>query len=205
MSLYLERDVLGTAGNHLVQFYDADATALVANVGTFIDDGLNAGDSIVVIATPEHADAFLAALGSRRAQPDVRARRLVMLDAAATLQQFMIDGRPNWRRFDAVVGATVRGLRRAKPGARLRAYGEMVGLLWSAGQTDAALELEKFWNVLLAGHEFTLYCAYPVDGFGDDLGTARKEAVLCAHTHVISGIGSSLTLRNTQNGAFANA
>jgi hypothetical protein len=205
MTQIRQRDVLETAGNHLVPFYDADASALVTNVATFIDDGLNAGNSIVVIATPEHADAFLAALGSKRGQRDVRARRLVLLDAAATLQQFMIDGRPNWRRFDAVVGATVRGLRRAKPGARLRAYGEMVGLLWSAGQTDAAVEVEKFWNMLLAGDEFTLYCAYPVEGFGDELRTGRRGEVLCEHTHVISGAGDAMMLTPSENYYRASA
>jgi hypothetical protein len=51
MTQIRQRDVLETAGNHLVQFYDADASALVTNVATFIDDGLNAGNSIVVIAT----------------------------------------------------------------------------------------------------------------------------------------------------------
>ncbi len=195
----LQRDVLETAGNHLVQFYDADPAALVTNVATFISEGLNAGDSIVVIASPEHSDAFLAALGSKRDQRDVRARRLVVLDAAATLEQFMVDGRPSWGRFDMVVGTIVRGLRRAKPGARVRAYGEMVGLLWAAGQTDAAIELEKFWNVLLGGEEFSLYCAYPVDGFADDFRAGRGHDVLCEHTHVITGSGDSMLVTSTEN------
>jgi hypothetical protein len=198
MTQLFQRDVLETAGDHLVQFYDADPAALVANVAAFIDEGLNAGDSIVVIASPEHRDAFLAALGSSRDQRDVRARRLVVLDAAATLAQFMVDGRPNWRRFDTVVGAVIRGLRRAKPGARLRAYGEMVGLLWAAGQTDAAVELEKFWNVLLGGEEFTLYCAYPVDGLADDFRVGRGRDVLCAHTHVVKGAGVSMAVTSTE-------
>ena len=188
MTQILERDVLETSGNHLVQFYDADPAALVANVASFIDEGLRSGDSIVLIATPEHGDAFLSALGSSRSERDVRARRLVLLDAASTLEQFMADGRPDWRRFDAVVGGTIRGLRRAKPGARLRAYGEMVGLLWAAGQVDAAVLLEKFWNVLLAGNDFTLYCAYPIDVSADNAPHGRMHDVLCAHTHVSAGV-----------------
>ena len=48
MTQILQRDVLEMAGDHFVQFYDADSAALVANVAAFIDGGLNAGDSIVV-------------------------------------------------------------------------------------------------------------------------------------------------------------
>jgi DcmR-like sensory protein len=180
-----------TPGNHLVQFYDADPAALVANVAGFIDDGLQAGESVVVIATPEHRDAFLSALGAGRSLRDARSRRLVLLDAEATLEQFMMDGQPDWRRFENVVGGTIRGLRRAKPGAGLRAYGEMVGILWAAGQADAAVQLEKFWNVLLGGTEFTLFCGYSIDIFADDFHAAHVHEVLCAHTHVLPGGTSS--------------
>jgi hypothetical protein len=198
MTQLFQRDVLEMAGDHFVQFYDADPAALVANVAAFIDEGLNAGDSIVVIASPEHSDAFLSALGSSRDQRDVRARRLVVLDAATTLQQFMVAGQPNWDRFDAVVGSIVRGLRRAKPGARVRAYGEMVGLLWAAGQTDVAVELEKFWNVLLGDEAFTLYCAYPVDGFADDFRAGHGHDVLREHTHVITGTADSMVVTTAE-------
>ena len=203
MTQILQRDVLEMAGDHFVQFYD-DSAALVANVAAFIDGGLNAGDSIVVIASPEHSDAFLSALGSRD-QHDVRARRLVVLDAAATLEQFMVAGQPNWDRFDAVVGTIVRGLRRAKPGARVRAYGEMVGLLWAAGQTDAAVELERFWNVLLGSEEFTLYCAYPVDGFANEFRAGHGHDVLREHTHVITGADDSIVLTSVEKYYPANA
>jgi hypothetical protein len=205
MTEFFQRDVLETAGNHLVQFYDTDPASLVANVAAFIDEGLNAGDSIVVIASPEHSDAFLSALGSSRDPRDVRARRFVVLDAAATLDQFMVNGRPNWDRFDTVVGTIVRGLRRAKSGARVRAYGEMVGLLWAAGQTDAAVELEKFWNVLLGGEEFTLYCAYPVDGFAANFRAGHGHDVLCEHTHVITGAGDSMVMTSGEKYYSASA
>jgi hypothetical protein len=174
-------------GNHLVQFYDAEPSVLVQNVSGFIHEGLERGDSIVVIATPEHSDAFLSALGKNRAQSETRTRRLVILDAQATLDQFMRHGQPDWRRFEQVVGGTIRGLRRANPAAGLRAYGEMVGILWAAGQVDAAVQLEKFWNVLLSGRDFTLFCGYPIDVFADEFHAERVHDLLCAHTHVLPG------------------
>lgn len=178
-------------GNHLVQFYDAEPATLVANVAGFIDEGLGRGDSVVIIATPEHGDAFMSALGMSRDRRDVRARRLVILDAEATLALFMTDGKPDWRRFEHVVGGTIRGLRRANPDAGIRAYGEMVGLLWARGEVEAAVQLEKFWNVLLGGKEFTLFCGYPIDVFADEFHTGRVHDVLCTHTHVIPGGAAS--------------
>ncbi len=187
MTQTVERGSFEEPGSHLVQFYDAEPSALVQNVAGFIDEGLQRGDSVVVIATPEHSDAFLSTLGKSRAQGDTRTRRLVILDAQATLDQFMRDGRPDWRRFEQIVGGTIRGLRRANPAAGLRAYGEMVGILWAAGQVDAAVQLEKFWNVLLSGRDFMLFCGYPIDVFADEFHVAHVHDLLCSHTHVLPG------------------
>jgi hypothetical protein len=179
-------------GNHLVQFYDAEPAALVANLASFIGEGLERGDSVVVIATPEHTEAFMEALGARRDAPEVRTR-LVMLDAAATLALFMVNGQPDRQRFEHVVGGTIRGLRRANPGGAVRAYGEMVGVLWAAGCVEAAIQLEKFWNVLLRGNDFTLFCGYPIDVFAADFDTERMDGVLRTHTHVVpAGAGSAM-------------
>jgi hypothetical protein len=193
MSQSVERRSFETPGTHLVQFYDAQPSALVRNVAGFIDDGLQRGDSVVVIATSEHSDAFLNALGKSRGPRDVRSRRLVFLDAQTTLDQFMSDGRPDWKRFSEVVGGTIRGLRRARPSAGIRAYGEMVGILWAAGQVDAAVQLEKFWNVLLGGDDFTLFCGYPIDVFAEEFQAERIHELLCAHTHVLPcGVASAM-------------
>ena len=174
-------------GTHLVQFYDGDPSILIRNVAAFIDEGLGLGESVLVIADQDHADAFLSALGKSRGLHDMRTRRLVFLDCRATLDQFMCEGEPDWRRFEQVVGGTIRGLRRARPGAGLRAYGEMVGTLWAAGQVDAAVQLEKFWNVLLSDDGFTLFCGYPIDVFGDEFQVAQMHDLLCSHTHVLPG------------------
>lgn len=175
----------GSQGSHLVQFYGADPSALVHNVAGFIEEGLEAGDSVLVIATPAHSDAFMSALGANRSPRDTRLRRLVFLDAQTTLDQFMCEGQPDWRRFERVVGGAVRGMRRSKRSGGLRAYGEMVGILWSGGQTEAALRLEKFWNILLSGDDFRLFCGYPIDIFDAEFCGQQLHDVLCAHTHVI--------------------
>src|SRR5581483_7686374 len=61
--------------------------------------------------------------------------------------------------FDEVVGGVVR--RAARRGGGVRAYGEMVALLWGAGDVLGAIELERLWNDLAREQEFALLCAYP--------------------------------------------
>src|SRR6185369_562599 len=48
---------------------------------------------------------------------------------------------------------------------RVRAFGEMVALLWADGRREAALELEALWNELGANLSFSLLCAYPISAF----------------------------------------
>jgi signal transduction histidine kinase len=149
---------------HFVQFYEDD-TFLVHSVAAFITTGLQAGDAAIVIATEAHRLALdqqlqeqgldLAALRERG--------QYFPLDAAETLSKFMVEGEPDKDRFDKVVGSLVA--RTARGGRRVRAFGEMVALLWGEGNGDAAIRLEQLWNELAKAHSFCLFCAYPMNGF----------------------------------------
>jgi anti-sigma regulatory factor (Ser/Thr protein kinase) len=128
-------------------------------VGGYLTRALGAGDVSIVIATPDHQAAFreeLAAAGVAAAAVDSDA--IVWVDAATTLARFMTDGRLDPDAFRTVVGGVVRTASRS--GREIRAYGEMVGLLWDAGDVLGAIELEKLWNELAREFEFSLYCAY---------------------------------------------
>ena len=71
----------------------------------------------------------------------------------------------------------------ARGSRRVRVYGEMVALLWAAGDTDAAIALEGLWNELAETHEFALLCAYPMSAFKNAAGAAAFEQVCGTHTH----------------------
>ncbi len=170
---------------HLVQLYDADDSSLSRNVARYLDEGLQRGEGLVVIAAQEHATAFTAELERLGADPAaaVRDGRLVVLDAHATLARFMVDGRPDRERFRQTATAALRGVR---DGDRaIRAYGEMVGILWQAGRRNAAIELEMLWNELRDEERFQLFCAYPIDVFSEGFDAAGIDSVLCAHTHLV--------------------
>ncbi|MEA2786399.1 MAG: hypothetical protein QOF71_2503 [Candidatus Eremiobacteraeota bacterium] len=171
---------------HLVQLYGADPAPLVRSVGRYLADGLAAGEGAVVITTGPHCDAFLAELRALGADPAAAAAagRLVVLDAHETMARFVVDGQPDRELFEATVRPVLTAVRERCP-AGVRAYGEMVGVMWEAAQYAAATRLEAFWNALLSGGAFRLFCAYPIDVCGDGFTPSDIDAVMSTHTHVV--------------------
>jgi hypothetical protein len=68
----------------------------------------------------------------------------------------------------------------------VRAYGEMVDVLWQGGRRDAAIRLEEFWNNLAQLQTFSLLCAYHMDNLDADSYRGPLDCVCKVHTHVIS-------------------
>jgi hypothetical protein len=162
-------------GDHIVQTYQ-DPRFLAEAVGQYIGAGLRMGEAAVIIARPEHRALFSRVLGNPGPS-------LLLLDAEETLSRFMRDGMPDWQRFQEAMGGVLTGLRLQHPG--VRAYGEMVDLLWQRGEREAALRLEGFWNQLARHHAFPLFCAYRIDALDDDVYGGPLESVCRAHTHFI--------------------
>src|SRR5438874_302493 len=128
---------------HQVQFYETDAF-LARAVADFLAKGLRSGEGAIVVATGPHREALLHELASRRldVQRALRAGRLSLLDAGEVLQEIMPDGELDWPRFQAVVGGAIAAVSGSKDRG-VRAFGEMVELLWRAGRRTAALRLEE--------------------------------------------------------------
>lgn len=150
--------------DHVCQIYGDDNTFLDALEG-YVGGGLRAGESVIVIATHAHLESLrgrLAALGVDLDKA-VAEDRFIPLDAAATLAQFMVNGWPDDQRFAKVVSGIIH---RARHGNRkVRAFGEMVAVLWARGHYAATVRLEHLWNKLLETEQFPLFCAYPKAGF----------------------------------------
>jgi PAS domain S-box-containing protein len=140
-------------GEHFVRFYHEDQL-LAADVASYLSTALECG-SAIIIATEQRIAAV-------RRHLDVLAPHaadaLIALDAAATLERFLVNGWPDRTLFQAVVGSLVRA--EAGRCTTVRAYGEMVALLCAQGRYDAAIELEKLWNELAHTCTFSLFCAY---------------------------------------------
>src|ERR1700687_2266007 len=170
---------------HLVQFYEDDGF-IVDAVTRFIGAGIGAGDAAVVIATKPHLDALEDRLRMQGVDPAVaRAHgHYHSFDAADTLSKLMVDGWPDETRFADVVGGIIA---RGTDGQhlRVRAFGEMVALLWHDGNGAAAIQLEKLWNDLAETLPFSLLCAYPLAGFRSKADGETFLKICSEHSNVI--------------------
>lgn len=171
---------------HAVQFYEDDA-ALIEALGQHIGAALEAGDTVIVVATKEHGEGLAEELRSRNvnATTAVQAGRYIELDAAEALAKFMVEDTPDRQKFEDTIGALVRNAEAGlEPGHRLVVFGEMVALLWAAGKRDATIRLEELWNELRERHSFHLLCGYPISAF-DRMEHRQHFFNICGeHTHV---------------------
>jgi hypothetical protein len=176
---------------HAVRFFK-DAEGLCRIVGGFLTEGFRCGQPAVVIATPQHA----AALAERLAQLGVdvgsvtRSGALTMVDAAALLDTFMVDGMPDSSRFRTAVSPYIERATANCPGTVVRAYGEMVDVLWKDGQSAAAMRLETLWNALANSHRFALLCGYALGNF---YKSAAVNEICSHHSHVLTESGEAIS------------
>jgi KaiC/GvpD/RAD55 family RecA-like ATPase len=170
--------------HHAVKFYGDDGS-LFTTVASFLAQGCVDGHPAVIIATPQHRSAILDHLRRRMVDVDQaeRAGDLVVLDARETLGRFMENGTVNPRKFEDTVGQLIADLVKGRPSTLVRAYGEMVDVLWKDGQATAAIRLEMCWNSLAQKHGFMLLCGYAMGNFFKQ--TRRFEEVCREHTHVL--------------------
>jgi signal transduction histidine kinase len=175
-------------GTHSVHFYEEDSF-LLDSLTKLIGTTLIAGDTAILVATPEHRDELAKRLKARGLDLELNAKlgRYYSLDAAETLSTFMVNGSPDAALFDAAMEHFLSSVRAAAKGEspRLVLFGEMVNLLCSGGNFDAGLKLEQLWNDLGRRHSFHLHCAYQMNGFNREEQSQAFLNVCAEHSHVV--------------------
>jgi len=154
-------------------------------VTDYLLGALDGGGVAVVIATPEHRREFETRLG--QAGVDLAGARddgsYVALDAGQMLSELMVADKLDSAAFDRVTGAVIR---RAGAGGRpVRAFGEMVALLWDDGLVSAAVRLEAMWEELGGKHPFSLFCGYRTDAVTRDMDAFAEVCRL--HGEIVGG------------------
>lgn len=171
---------------HAVQFYK-DAASLAKTVARFFEEGLRAGEPAVMIATPTHTKAILRALSTRgcNVRSLCRTGQLQTLDADKVLASFMGGGTLDEVLFKSNVGDVIERLCEDRRPCPIRAYGEMVDLLWQRGNADGAIRLEILWNQLASHYEFSLLCGYAIGQFYKETRDPRYADVCAQHSDVL--------------------
>lgn len=175
----------GLAG-HDVHFYCTDE-ALTRGAVDFLAEGIRVGQPVIVIATESHRRAFVTGLRERGLDPEqlFSGRLAVWLDAGETLAAFMEDGLPNRELFIATVGSVFERVLDRRHYLVVRAFGEMVDVLWKAGNVEGAILLEQLWNELALKYKYSLLCGYSIDNFVHEAGVAAFRRVCDQHTHAL--------------------
>ena len=173
----------GAAPQHSLQLFDCRDSVADA-VSGFIAEGVEAGDVVLAVMRRETWESTARRLRERGLDPAVAQASggLTVLDAAATLETFLVNGRIDQKLFEDSVGTLVWAL--ASSDRRLRIYGEMVDVLASTGDFRIALQLEARWNDLRAETPFTLFCGYSAENFGNPKLSETLRLTCQAHSHI---------------------
>lgn len=171
---------------HFVHIHDDD-DAFLGLLERFVGDGLRAGEGTIVIATAEHLAALDQRLTANGLDPTAARWRgqYLPMDAETTLAQFMINGWPDDELFASVITEVIQRAKRHGRGRKVRAFGEMVALLWAQGHHGATVRLEHLWHELCQVETLPLFCAYPRAGFTQDASKSISD-VCAMHSRVLA-------------------
>jgi|SRR6185312_4508256 len=170
---------------HLVQFYENDHIFLNTLEG-FAGSGMLADESIIVIATSQHIDSLNQRLTDRGFNLiDMQeSDKYIPINVNDVFSQILVDGWLDEIRFNKYVTDLMN---RAKQGNRkVRAFGELVAVLWEQGSCGATVQLEHLWHKLYRELNFTLYCAYPKIGFTQS-PTDSIDIICKTHSKIVDG------------------
>ena len=154
-------EAAGDDRRHAVHFYERDEE-LASKVAQFIAEGLRSGEAAIIVASAAHRELYIDGLRALNIDVDTAraAGALTILDASETLKQLMVGDRLDPELFKRIVVSRIEAF--CTRGGRLtkvRAYGEMVDLLWRGGNRAAALALEELWDEAAGRFPLDLLCA----------------------------------------------
>ena len=183
---------------HVVQFYESDEFLYDAVTG-FIAGGLQVGQPAVIIARKENRRAFAARF--ERAGLDFdgacRSGDLAVHDAHDALASFMRGSIVDEDRFRLEIGGIIDRSLRGRP-ISVRAFGEMVDVLFRDGNTSAAIRVEELWNELAGNRSFELLCAYAISNFYTESHAEQLKDICARHSHVVPAESYSLIIDDQQ-------
>lgn len=171
--------------NHVLQVYEGDEVFMNSLEG-FVISGFENDNSVIVIATDIHMrnlERKLIAKGYDLTHL-IDTYQYIPLNAEETLSKFMRTGWPDEKLFIEVITDLITHAK--AQGREVRAFGEMVALLWAQGYSGATVQLEHLWNKVCKKESLCLFCAYPKSGFTSDADESLSH-ICSAHSKMLQG------------------
>ncbi len=173
---------------HDLQLYATDAF-LVDAVITFFENALEAGDSIIAVASKPHRYAFDMEMRARGLDVHalIVAGRYSAADAATALEAILLDGMPDRDLFVTLLDPMLeRGLAAASSSPpQVTMFGEIAPILCASRRFDAMLRLEQIADEAVASRPMSILCGYPTECLHDD-GTDLMASICGEHTVIVS-------------------
>jgi hypothetical protein len=177
----------GASYPHAVKFY-SDDRSLGRTVAEFLAPGLLEGSPAIVIVTPDHRVLIEAELEKRGVRVDQLERDgdVQIVDAEEMLARFMVGNQPDPVKFHAAVDELIARACQDRPPCPVRAYGEMVDVLWKHANAEGAIALEMLWNRVATEAQFSLLCGYAVGNFYKEVSSGPTFEMVCdQHNHIL--------------------
>jgi hypothetical protein len=171
---------------HVVQLYRKEQE-LVSTVTGYTLAAFHEDHAVLFVATRHNCRQFRNELEARGV--DVRSAldrgQLAFVTVEEVLLRILRDNQPDAVQFERLVRTLLARCRRDGRFRHVHIYGEIVNVLWQAGNSSATLRLEELWNELREVEPFTLYCGFHVDRSPADLLKGPMANVIHTHSKLI--------------------
>ena len=173
-------------GDHIVQLYQ-DQEFLNCAVCRYVGAGLANGEGVVLFSTLTHWDAFRPRLEAGGVDVHAAQERgqLTVVDADELLPRFMRGAMPDPPAFKSVVGDIFGQARAGGSYPKLRAWGELVNVLWERGDVAASMNLEDMFDQLNKIVSIVMFCSFLMDNFDGHVHEVMLPRLGMNHSHLI--------------------
>ena len=178
------RQLINSSGNYTVQICLTE-NSKVDLVTRFIKEGLLNGEAIIIIAKPALRKALKLKIDELNfdGHPLQEQNQIRFFDAEFLLSYLTFDGVLEESAFKENIAIPL--INPQSSYKKVRAFGEMVDILWKKNQHDLAIQLEGLWESVTSKQELSFLCAYSLDKLEPIAYDHALEQICKYNSHLI--------------------
>lgn len=178
------RHLTNSSGNHTVQICPNEGSQ-VDLVTRYIKDGLLNGEAVIVIAKPALRKILKSKMDAFSFDGQVLKDRdqIKFFDAGFLLSNLRSNDLLEEEAFQEFLATPISHAQLSY--RKVRAFSELVDILWKQGQHDMAIQLESFWNDLSPAQEFSLLSTYSLDKLDPNTYDEALECIFKCHSQLV--------------------